>query len=148
MTISTNPLRQYFRRPAVHIKLPSNGRYYDSTVIEMPESGELPVFPMTAIDDITAHTPDALFNGSAVTDIIKSCIPNIKDPWKINSIDLDAILIAIRNASGDGKMDVESTCPKCNSTFPYSINLMAILSQIKSGNYNDSLQVKIGRAHV
>lgn len=60
-----NPLQQYFRRPAIYIKLPSDGRYYSDGILSMPENHELPVYPMTAIDEITAKTPDALFNGTS-----------------------------------------------------------------------------------
>ena len=142
MTTSlNNPLRQYFRRPAVYLRLPSNGKFYTPGIIDMPDSGELPVFPMTAIDDISIRTPDALFNGTAVTDIIRSCVPNIKDPWKITSVDLDAILVAIRSASGDGKMSVESTCPECKETSDYEIELMYVLAELKSGDYDKLLQI-------
>lgn len=138
---SNNPLRQYFRRPAVYLKLPSGGKYYDSGVLDMPESGELPVYPMTAIDDITARTPDALFNGSAMAEIIKSCVPNIKEPWKINNIDLDAIFIAIRSASGESTIEIETTCPNCQEQSNYGIDLLNILTQLKSADYNKPLSI-------
>lgn len=138
---NNNPLKQYFRRPAVYLKLPSGGKYYEPGVVDIPDIGEIPVYPMTAIDDITVRTPDALFNGSAIVEIIKSCVPNIKDPWKINAIDLDAVLIAIRNASGDGKMSIDSECPKCQNVGSFEVNLMAALSQIKAGNYDDYLTI-------
>lgn len=138
---SNNPLRQYFRRPAVYLKLPSGGKYYDSGVLDMPESGELPVYPMTAIDDITARTPDALFNGSAMAEIIKSCVPNIKEPWKINNIDLDAIFIAIRSASGESTIEIETTCPNCQEQSNYGIDLLNILTQLKSADYNKPLTI-------
>lgn len=141
MTDENNPLRQYFRRPAVHIKLPSGGQGYTKGVIDMPPTGELPVYPMTAIDEITARTPDALFNGSAVAELIKSCIPNIKDPWSIASNDLDAILIAIKAASGNDSMEIESVCPKCNEAATYGINLVGVLSTLKSGDYSQLLEV-------
>jgi hypothetical protein len=51
--MNNNPLRQYFRRPAVYIKLPSGGLGYAKDVLEIPESGDFPVYPMTAIDEIT-----------------------------------------------------------------------------------------------
>lgn len=138
---SNNPLRQYFRRPAVYLKLPSGGKYYDSGVLDMPESEELPVYPMTAIDDITARTPDALFNGSAMAEIIKSCVPNIKEPWKINNIDLDAIFIAIRSASGESTIEIETTCPNCQEQSNYGIDLLNILTQLKSADYNKPLTI-------
>jgi hypothetical protein len=135
MTIENNPLKQYFRRPAVYFKLPSGGKDYNDGVIDFTETGELPVYPMTAIDEITARTPDALFNGTAVVELIKSCIPNIKDPWKVSSNDLDAILIAIRIASGNGKLEIESTCTKCSTESKYDINLSNVLTTLKSGDY-------------
>lgn len=141
MTIEHNPLKQYFRRPAIYLKLPSGGKYYDSSVIELPESGELPVYPMTAIDEITSKTPDALYNGSAMSDIIKSCIPGIKQPWNINSIDFDAILIAIKSASGGDDLEVTSTCPKCEDSSSYGISLVSLLSQLKAGSYDIPMQI-------
>lgn len=141
MSLQNNPLKQYFRRPAVHVKLPSGGKYYGPGVVDIPESGELPVYPMTAIDDITLRTPDALFNGTAVVDLIKSCIPDVKDPWKINSIDLDALLIAIRSASGDSTLDIESECPSCNEVSSYGVDLIRILGELKSADYDTELEV-------
>lgn len=139
--MDNNPLRQYFRRPAVYLKLPSNGVSYSPDVVDMPETGELPVYPMTAVDEITARTPDALFNGVAVVELVKSCIPNIKDPWKITSDDLDAILISIRAASGNDTIDLESTCPSCSEIENYGINLIGVLSQFKPSNYDEPLEL-------
>jgi len=139
MIQENNPLKQYFRRPAIYVKLPSEGKYYSSTTISMPENKELPVFPMTAIDEITARTPDALFNGEAVADIIRSCMPNIKDPWAVVNMDLDAILIAIRTATNGNKMEIESTCNNCSEESKYDINLVSILAGLKPGNYDQEL---------
>ena len=139
MTIQNNPLKQYFRRPAIYLKLPSGGTLYSPSVLTIPESGELAVYPMTAIDEISAKTPDALYNGTAMVDIIKSCIPDIKDPWAINSIDLDAILIAIRSAAGGNDMSVSSECPNCKELAEYSVNLIGILGQLKSADYDTEL---------
>lgn len=145
--MSNNPLKQYFRRPALYFKLPSNGKGYGPGVIDMPENGELPIYPMTAIDEITTRTPDALFNGVAVTEIIKSCVPNIKDPWKISQIDLDALLLAIKIASNGSNMEIETICPKCEETSKFDVNLSAMLGNYKAGEYNtplvlDDVQVK------
>jgi hypothetical protein len=141
MALDNNPLKQYFRRPAVYIKLPSGGNYYPPGVVTIPESGELPVYPMTAIDEITTKTPDALFNGAAMCELIKSCVPDIKDPWKINSIDLDAILIGIRAAGGGNDMEIESKCTKCEEISTYGINLTGLLTSLTPGNYQEELQI-------
>ena len=141
MTIQNNPLKQYFRRPAIYLKLPSGGKLYALGVVNIPESGELAVYPMTAIDEISSKTPDALYNGTAMADIIKSCIPDIKDPWSINSIDLDAILIAIRAAAGGDDMSISSECPSCKEVAEYGVNLVGILSQLKSADYEKELTI-------
>jgi hypothetical protein len=141
MSLENNPLKQYFRRPAIYLNLPSLGKLYSSDVVDLPENGELPVYPMTAIDEISARTPDALFNGVAMVDIMKSCVPNIKNPWAINSIDLDAILIAIRAASGDSNLTITSECPSCKEIAEYSLNLISVLSQLKAGNYDTELVI-------
>ena len=138
--MNTNPLRQYFRRPAVYMRLPSGGVGYPEGSVVIPENGELAVYPMTAIDEITSKTPDALFNGSAVVEIIKSCVPDIKDPWVIQGNDLDAILIAIKAASGDN-MTVTSKCPKCENDGEYGLNLPALLASMKAGDYNKELEI-------
>lgn len=140
MALSNNPLKQYFRRPSIYLKLPSGGNY-PAGVINQTETGELPVYPMTALDDISIKTPDGLFNGTAVVDIIKSCIPDIINPWAINGTDLDAILIAIRSASGNGELEVETMCPSCSETAKYGINLGQLLVSLKSGNYENELQI-------
>lgn len=141
MTTQNNPLKQFFRRPAVYLTLPSGGKFYDETVLRARETPELPVYPMTAIDEITVKTPDALFNGDAMVQLIQSCVPDVLQPWAINSIDLDAILIAIRSASGDNDMDMESACPKCNEVNAYSIELHKILPQLVCPDFSVPLVV-------
>ncbi len=136
-----NPLRQYFRRPAVYLKLPSAGKGYAPEVLTMPENGEIPVYPMTAIDEITVRTPDALFNGVAIAELIKSCIPAIKDPWNITSIDFDAVLIAIKAAGGSGELEIDSLCPACNEEAKYGLNLMRVLTTLEAGDYTSPLVV-------
>lgn len=141
MKIENNPLKQYFRRPSIYLKLPSGGVGYKPGVINMPPNGELPVYPMTAIDEITARTPDALFNGIAVANLIKSCIPDITDPWAVTSQDLDAILIAIKSAANGNEMEIFTTCPECKEESKYDVNLVAVLSTLKSADYSSELQL-------
>jgi hypothetical protein len=137
--MSNNPLTQFFRTPAIHLPLPSKGKFYKEGAIEMPESGEVPVLPMSALDEITYKTPDALFNGSAVADVIKSCVPAIKDPWSVPVMDLTAILTAIRIASGGHNMEIETTCPKCKETADYELDLRVVLDSIVAPDYTKPL---------
>ena len=61
---NNNPLRKYFRQPKIYLRLPSKGKFYPASIIDMPESGELPVFAMTAKDELMIKTPDALLKSS------------------------------------------------------------------------------------
>ena len=134
--MANNPLTQYFRQPAIYVKLPSDGKYYHESALNMPENRELPVYPMTAIDEITYRTPDALFNGNAVTNVIKSCIPSIQDPWAIPAIDVDTILVAIRIASYGHTMEISTTCPHCQNEGDYGLDLRSVLERMKEPDYS------------
>jgi len=138
--ISNNPLKQYFRQPAIYVRLPSGGQHYPPGAINMPPNGELPVFPMTAMDEITYRTPDALFNGSAVISVIQSCVPNIVNAWSIPATDLDTLLVAIRIASYGSNLDMETTCPACSTANNYGVNLTAMLDQMTGADYHQPLK--------
>jgi hypothetical protein len=134
-----NPLKQYFRQPAIFIKLPSNGNFYPDGTLNMPPNGEIPVYPMTAIDEISYRTPDALFNGAATTSVIHSCVPNILDPWAVPAMDIDTILVSIRIASYGHTMEIESECPHCKNQDTFGIDLRTVLDSMKSPDYQDHI---------
>lgn len=136
----TNPLKKFFRQPAIYIKLPSDGNFYPPGTLDMPPNRELPVYPMTAIDEITYRTADALFNGSAVVNVIQSCVPNIKDAWQIPAVDLDTLLTAIRIASYGHEMEFESVCPNCEHENAFGLDLRTILDSIKGPDYGANLE--------
>lgn len=136
-----NPLRQFFRRPSIYVMLPSQGKYYDAETYTPTESGEIPVYPMTTIDEIASKTPDAVFSGQAVVDVIHSCVPNIKNAWKLNSVDLESVLIAIRIASSGENMEVTSQCPACDNEANYDIDLVKILGTQKNIDYTGTLKL-------
>jgi len=89
----------FMRQPKIYIRLPSNGEYWPEKSFVPSETGEYPVFSMTAQDEMLLKIPDALMSGQAVVDVIQHCMPNIKNAWDTPTIDLDVILIAIRLAT-------------------------------------------------
>ena len=135
-----NPLKQYFRQPAIYIKLPSQGKFYPAGAVDMPVNGELPVYPMTAVDEITYRTPDALFNGQATVNVIESCIPNIKNGWAIPAMDIDTLLIAIRIASYGHNMEFGTSCPKCQNVSDHALDLRTALDAMQPADYTTSIQ--------
>ena len=139
-------LNKYKRQPKIYLKLPSNGDFYPSNPMEKTGSGELPIYSMTAKDEIMIKTPDALMSGDATVDVIKSCCPMIDDPWSMPSIDLDAILIAIRIATYGEKMELqvpiryfEDDDMKVGSE-TIEIDLRTILDNMQGKTWNGSMQ--------
>jgi hypothetical protein len=144
---NANPLSKLFRQPAIYIGLPSGGAYWPNGALQMPETGEIPVFPMTSKDEIILRTPDALINGQGMVDVMQSCCPNIKNAWQMPATDVDAVLIAIRIASYGHQMDFESKCPHCNEMHTYGMDLRSMLEAIRAPRFDqehalDSLLIK------
>ena len=145
-TVNANPLFRHFRQPSIYIKLTSNGEFWKNGSLELPVTGEIPVYPMTARDEITLRTPDALINGTSVVNVIQSCCPHIKNAWDMPSIDVDSTLIAIRIASYGPKMSISSKCPNadCNEEHDFEIDLQDALARIRSPDYNQTIITKDG----
>lgn len=136
-----NPLRKYFRQPKVFITLPSRGKFYPADAISIPETGELPVYAMTAKDELSMKTPDALLNGQATVDMIKSCVPSIINPWHMPSIDLDTILVAIRIATYGDTLEIDTKVPGIGDERKFDVDLRQILNKLVTVEYDDILTV-------
>jgi hypothetical protein len=135
-----NPLSKYFRQPKLFASLPSNGKFYPAGTLETTETGEYPIYSMTAKDELTMKTPDALLNGQATVELIKSCVPNIKDPWNLPSIDLDALLIAIRLATYGETMTLQVKTPVTGEEKEMTVNLRDILDNFANIEFEDVVQ--------
>jgi len=127
-------LYQHGRQPKIYIDLPSKGKYYDETVIQDQQYTEIPVFGMNTMDELMLKTPDALFSGEATASIIKSCIPHIKDPWRIVSFDLDHLLIAIRIATSGETLEFTTSCNHCATESDYTVNIVDWLDIFRNKN--------------
>lgn len=141
-TQSFNPLSRHFRQPVIYTKLPSRGQYWPEGSIDIPVTGEVPILSMSTKDEVILRTPDALLNGQGVIDVIHSCCPSIKDAWKMPSIDVDSVIIAIRIASYGNKMDFSSTCPHCGTEHDYAVDLSVVLNGIETPNYKRPVEVE------
>lgn len=128
--IQQNPLTSYMRQPKIYIRLPSGGEYWPANSLVATETGDYPVYSMTAKDELMLKIPDAVISGQAVVDVIQHCVPNIKNAWNIPSIDLDAILIGIRLATYGEKM----TTPIAVSDleFEHVVDLRTVLDTLMS----------------
>jgi len=144
MTENTNPLGKYYRQPQIYITLPSRGKYYTQDVFTPTETGEIPVLPMTAKDELSFKTPDSMMSGQSTVDVIQSCVPNFKNAWKMVNFDTDAVLLAIRIATYGETMDVNYKVPVTNEDMTHTVNLPALLEDLGKTNIVDEATTKTG----
>lgn len=126
---SQNPLVAFMRQPKIYIKLPSDGNFWPTDSLVMPENRQLPVYSMTAKDELMLKVPDALISGQAVVDVIQHCIPNIKNAWHVPTIDLDVILIAIRLATYGEEMNTPLDLGN-DFELEYAVDLRIVMDQL------------------
>ncbi len=123
-----NPLNQYFRVPGLHVTLPSRGAFCAEGELELSMNNELAVYPMAAKDEIWSKNPDGLLNGYSVENIIKSCVPGVKNPRRLPSQDIDYLLLAIKKASYGNTLAISATCPKCKQNHDYECSIDDIMN--------------------
>lgn len=144
-----NPLQGFYRAPRLYTQLPSKGKFYSDQVIDMPENGELPIFPMTSKDEMIMKNPDALLNGEAVAQVIKSCVPAVKKPRELLSNDVDALLIAMQGATNGDDIDVTGQCPKCKEevtsvgSIESALESMTTLEETYSFETDNGLSIEV-----
>jgi len=134
MPVAPNPLLAQLRIPGETFKLPSGGIFYNNN--ELDESvinGEVYVYPMTAIDEITIKTPDKLFSGDAIVDIFAHCIPQIKNPRMMFSKDIDFLLVCLRMLSYGQTISLTATHNCTNAKeHSYDVELREFIAKSKS----------------
>jgi len=133
--MSGNPLQQYFRQPKLFISLPSKGMFYKEGTLQGDYSN-MPIFAMTGMDEIIMKTPDALFSSEATIKLIESCCPFIKNAKNVPSLDIDALLIAIRSATFGEDMTIVHTCKNCETENEYVIKLNSVLDHYQDKTYD------------
>jgi len=127
----SNPLAGFMRQPKIYIKLPSGGQFWPEGSLVPSENGQYPVYSMTAKDELMIKIPDALMSGQAVVDVIQNCMPNIKNAWMAPTIDIDAILIAIRLATYGEMMNTPLTFG-ADIEMEYQVDLRLVLDNLMS----------------
>lgn len=129
-----NPLLAALKIPGRIFPLPSSSFFYQNDVLteEAAKTGEVQVFPMSGISELKFRTPDMLFSGKAVTEVIRECVPSILRPEKLISRDVDTILSYIRIVTYGPFLDVVHKHDCANAKeHSYQINLESVVNQTK-----------------
>jgi hypothetical protein len=145
-----NPLKQYFRQPALFLKLPTLGKWYTNNEITSNEDKEIPIFGLSAVDDVMLSTPDAMLNGVALENVIKNCAPDVKNVKKLMVPDIEGIFLGIKIATTGSKYDLDRICPKCQHENTFEVNcehLMGTMTCIEESdtviNLNNELEIHV-----
>ena len=138
--MSENPLKHLYRSKTVYVQLPSKGKFYKKPP-KFSVDGEIGVMPMTTNDELKLKSPDALFNGEAMFDMLQSCVPDIENPREIPACDLDVLVFAIRIATSGDEMEISSECPHCEKTHEYEVNLTRFMASAKEMDLDPTVQI-------
>jgi hypothetical protein len=125
--MNNNPLSKYFRQAGAYVKLPTLGIWYTDGSVSLNDEGEIPIYPLSAIDDILLNTPDAMLNGQALEKVVKNCAPDVKNIKQLLIPDLETIFVGMKAASNNGKFDIDKKCPKCEYENTYEIDCNRLL---------------------
>ena len=144
--MTPNPLTQYFRHPVLHVALPSQGKFYPKNSIDLIDNNQYPVLALTRQDELVFMTVTGQVNGASMASVIQSCVPNIKNAWKMPAVDIDKLLVAIKIATHGAVLTVDTQCPNCETANPVSVDLQKAIDEISAADY--STPVKIGELEI
>ena len=144
MNMTADQMKAYFRKPELKISLPSRGAFYPPGTLELDQTGEVDVYPMTAIDELTLKTPDALLTGEGTVKTIQSCVPAIKNAWTMPASDVDVVLIAIRIATYGPSMKVTSSVPNTGTKQDHEIDLQSLFDRVNKEKVSNQLLLENG----
>lgn len=136
-----NPLMQYFRHAKVWVKLPTKGQYNAAGDLDLTDTYEVAVRPLSSLDNIMLKTPDALMNGEALYNVIQSCVPAIKNVKNLSQPDLTAVTIGIRIASHGPNQEISCVCPSCKHENDVSFNLNHYLDTQTEVEHPKSIEI-------
>jgi hypothetical protein len=117
MSVPTeNPLLKRMQKiiPGTTIRLPSKGIFYKNGELDVDvQGGEIIISPMTTKDELIIRSPDMLFQGTAIEQIVARCAPQVLKPTELFAKDIDYILVMLRKLSYGNDIIINFTCPTC-----------------------------------
>lgn len=121
--MTQNPLLARIKIPGETYRLPSQGVFYTNGELdESVHNGEVEVYPMTAIDEITLSTPDKLLSGKAILEILGRCVPQIKKPECLLAKDVDFLMVCLRLVTFGSIADITYK-HTCSDAIPHTYNI-------------------------
>jgi hypothetical protein len=131
MEVNQNPLLATLKLPGRTFQLPSRGALYKNGEVEHSE-GEVHVHPMSALTEINLKNPDMLFNGKAIEEVCRECIPSIKKPTELFGRDIDALMFFLRLVTygPQFEINVKHSCADAKS-HSYMVDVEQMVHQMQ-----------------
>lgn len=113
----SNPLLERKNKmPPETFRMPSMGKLYRNGEIDANvTNGEVIIYPMTTVDEITMRSPDMIFQGTAVEKVFLRCIPEIHKPMDMLANDVDYLLVCLRMITYGDNLEIYWECPVCKA---------------------------------
>lgn len=124
-----NPLLMKVKLPGRVFQFPSKGLFYGSDVFASHvKDGEVEVKPMSALTELKLRSPDLLFSGRALMEVCAECCPDILQPNKLITKDVDALFTFLKISTYGSTMNLSSIhrCPDAK-IHQYEVNLETIV---------------------
>lgn len=143
-----NPILAALKVPGRVFPLPSAGLFYKNNELSPNViNGEIQIFPMSGLAEMKFRSPDLLYSGKAVTEVIRECVPDILKPERLLSKDVDAILAFIRIVTYGPTIEIKTThdC-KDAKEHSYEVNIeknMNDSKQLSKENYELFFNIKL-----
>jgi hypothetical protein len=113
-----NPLLEKLKKkmPGATFRLPSRGLFYrDGELDSEVDNGEVVVYPMNTLNELHMRSPDMLFQGTAVMETIRNCVPQVLKPEKLIASDVDFLLTCLRKVSYGPVLPITHKCRFCDA---------------------------------
>lgn len=125
-----NPLLAKVKLPGRIFQLPSKGVFYnDGELAEHVTDGEVQVKPMSALAEMKLRSADLLMSGKVLRELCQECVPEIIEPEKLVSQDVDALFAFLRVVTYGATIKVMSLhdCEHAKS-HEYEVNVESMLA--------------------
>jgi hypothetical protein len=129
-SVSTVDILSKLKLPGETVRLPSAGLLYIDVLDDTVVDGEVYIYPMSSYDEIILKTPDKLFSGNGIVEVIKRCVPQIKQPHRLFVKDVEYIIVSLRKITYGNTYEITYThdCETAKKQH-YSVNMSVFLNQ-------------------
>lgn len=151
-----NPLVKKIQRlPGETFRLPTRGIFYtNGEISESIVNGEVVVYPLTGHEELIMKSPDMMFQGTAIEQVIARCVPGILKPLDLSANDIEYLLACIKKVTNGEFIKIFYQCDSKENPTPveerilreYDISILPFIHNVKeiTKHDRDNLSFNLG----